>query len=1018
MKMLKRLFSVLLVMLLLVTSLPLTTVAVSANGYNYTDSRLNWRDGFLWGAQMHTRGWSQVYNSGSIMERVHLAKQMGLNLIRIDGSAEDERDLDDAVRLCNAYGIKVMMICYFDYDFYNPCSAQKAAEITEHARSMAERYNGKNGCGKVDFFQLSNEVDCDFIVKQCEELGVGHPSGADRDWYNDTYMANVATYFKAAVAGMKQVENRGQTIINFAYWHYGFLTGMLEEGVDFDVIGHDWYSSMYRPANEDFYNGIGTALIQNFDKPIIICEGNINPSQSDVASEDTDPSASAWDSLIRCLWQAYPMERVIGWNFYEFVDEPERQTQNGGDYTQEAHFGLVKLVNGVYTPKPIYYRLQHIIGGSDNVEKIYVTEPLKRNTYTVFQECPDINIKGYRDTTKDNRFYSEEHYLNDAGSSSFDITKADFIEFDIFSTVGRNLSVALGSKALDSFYNVRSVKYDFSVSDGWTHVVIPVYLLKEADTSSAVGYNPKNVSGIVLFDNGTLTDNVYMHVANFALTNAGEELGIENPLIDCLPNFQFSKYIPVEVTDIYNQIAYRMFAGLERKFDLTNANYVEFDVYVDNPCSDLSIWLCNGYDGYGRRRHNSHLSQAVPGEWTHIVVDLSKDYTGTHGTMDITNLTSIFFEGDPSTEYDLNITIANFAVTKEIPTAKYEHVEIGSVEGKLNSVTVPANTNMYSSYRMATKLGTTLDATKAEYIEMDIYSSSDTNQFTFWMSNNHDSKGRIRQRIPALKKGWNHVVIPIDWSAYQYGTFDPSNFNSFFFEDKPSTTEDVTLKVANLAISVEEKQKQTLEYGGGVVSRYNGYDNIPISPVTDIASVLDPIKLPVSLNTDDVDYIEMNLYINSKNNVTVNLNSTPETEEGIFEEASASYELKDLKYGWNTVRIPLANISSSTWSVNEWFDSSAVKYIYLSGTLSSSAYSFITVEDLALTSEGVTSPLAEGDYNYDGSIDMVDLVHTVNGSLSNNSLWFANVAEISTVKNGVMDASDITALRKLLFKLF
>ena len=71
-----------------------------------------------------------------------------------------------------------------------------------------------------------------------------------------------------------------------------------------------------------------------------------------------------------------------------------------------------------------------------------------------------------------------------------------------------------------------------------------------------------------------------------------------------------------------------------------------------------------------------------------------------------------------------------------------------------------------------------------------------------------------------------------------------------------------------------------------------------------------------------------------------------------------------------------------------------------------------------MTSKDVSSPLNEGDYNYDGNVDMLDLVHTVNGSLSDNSLWFANVAEISSVKNGLMDAQDVIALRKHLFSAF
>ena len=204
-----------------------------------------------------------------------------------------------------------------------------------------------------------------------------------------------------------------------------------------------------------------------------------------------------------------------------------------------------------------------------------------------------------------------------------------------------------------------------------------------------------------------------------------------------------------------------------------------------------------------------------------------------------------------------------------------------------------------------------------------------------------------------------------------------------------------------------------MEYVGKVYNTFAGYTEATIPAANDIAEVVDPIVLPWAVDVEGIAYIEMNLYVSAKCDLTLNLNATPFEEEGVYDEANAYYELEGLTYGWNQLHIPVADLTA-----NDWFDPTAVTYIYFSGVPAAGYDVTFTVEDLALTTDAIDFDIAEGDYNVDGSVDMVDLIHTVNVTLAEEGAAFANVAEVEGAADYVIDALDIAGLRKLLFAAF
>lgn len=1306
MKNFKRLLAVALSTIFLLCSLPL--VASADYDTVYSDTPLTSRSDFLWGVQLHTRSWSVNYATEKLDEQLEAAAEMGVNLIRVDGTAPTQAELDKIVRLCNAHGMKVLMIAYFDYSFTEACSTAKATEITSHVKGLCERYNGLNGYGKIDFVQLSNEVDCAFINTQVANLGGYVPDGSALSWYNDSYMTNVAGYFKAAVAGVNQAQNKPQTIINFSYKHYGFLKGLMNKGIDFDIIGHDWYSDMYEKGSvfgwgASYYKNIGNDLNKNFDKPILICEGNMRQSESLVAKEDSDKAASGHDDFIKCIQEAYANSNVMGFNVYEFCDEPERQS--GSTFNEEAHFGITKYVDGKLTPKQIYYRLRHLIRGDVTAETVPALNPkykiidskagqlasttvpadtslypsykmatnlgknmnavdakylefdiyasadtnnsfwiwlsnnqdsttkraawqvplLKKgwnhiiidittcsryekgynkstfndfnsfffegavstisavtlkvanmviadddgvapnlnNTYftvdsqegilntvtvpaganmyrpywlgtkfakafdatkgeyfefdmyssvegtnpfimwlgsnydstgraayalpslkkgwnhiefklsnysskdsrfnlstftnfaTIFcegiistnsdvtlyfanpsitidiaaDEVPEntnmhkivndvqsVDLYGTKTNTTDNRYFLWEQY-NTQGriTPAVDIYNGEFIEFDYFSTKDETVYFALGTDSNMGFYDVRSAYYSKAIKKGWNHICAPVsaFATQHADTVSSGTYNPSSVNGIVVLG----ANSQYVRLTNFAVTTDMPDKAFNYTVIDSVDGLIAKKFWDTDTTDIYGQTDRRMFISLGKSIDITNAQYLEFDIYADNSMQDLTIWLCNALDGAGRIRKTVKFSELVTaGKWNHIVLDISS-YEYMEGSMDKTNWNSVFFQGDPNaSDIKLNVKIANMGISKDYPNMSNDYdlvgVAINGIAPNKTANTVPAGANFYNTYQMWNTFAA-VDVTNADFIELDIYASAATeNTFAIWSATD-GAAVRGKWRVPVLNAGWNHVVIDLrdDFMGGNGGfTVDSwTSWSGYFFEGVPSSTNAITFRVANVAVTKDWNSKTT-NYKGELISVYNGYDGVAVAANTNLKNALTPITLPVQMNLEDIDYVEFNIYVLYDGEITFNMTSAAKS---LFPTSSASYTLPSLHKGWNFVSVPVSELTKGVS-----FDETAVKRFYFSGIISETNDAEFTVEDIAVTSKSQTFKIGEGDYNVDNAVDMLDLVHAVNSAVSSSDVWFANVAELEGCKNGIIDALDISALRKLLFASF
>lgn len=128
------------------------------------------------------------------------------------------------------------------------------------------------------------------------------------------------------MAELRRGDPDAQLCLNGTWKHTGMIDYMLANGVEFDILGWDWYSNM-----EEEY-GIRHCVqdLLQYGKDLIFCETNIWPHTH------TDGQRADYLTNLMKILYAYPSPRLKGMIIYELMDEP------GHPSAPERTFGLVK----------------------------------------------------------------------------------------------------------------------------------------------------------------------------------------------------------------------------------------------------------------------------------------------------------------------------------------------------------------------------------------------------------------------------------------------------------------------------------------------------------------------------------------------------------------------------------------------------------------------------------------------------------------------------------------------------
>ena len=380
----KRICCLLLVISVLMLSVFPGLVSADTQTFDWGDTDYTSRKDFLFGINTHGQD-NNSYPAEYLDEQIHLVAKAGCKMIRINGQVvgADFDYQDRVVGLCNKYGLKIIMV-------FKPPIDMGLDVITQNCKTLAERDNGKNGRGFVDYIQVWNEMDA--RLKKAKDGGGGGGTGKKpEDFYTipvEGYddLPEWTEYYRAAAKGIHQADSDTKFMINFCYHLWGMILWFLKKGVPIDVIGWDCY-----PTKEDLQES-HDLIVEDMDEferdvynkyhiPVIICEtGTYNTSEYNTVLHSTEDTQILENHyyMFDVIKEAYKRKWIKGLVIYELLDEP---MQSG----KEALWGIVNCKKGgiIGKPKSVYYELQRIWKGNPKLKK-YSKKDIDRSPYAIF----------------------------------------------------------------------------------------------------------------------------------------------------------------------------------------------------------------------------------------------------------------------------------------------------------------------------------------------------------------------------------------------------------------------------------------------------------------------------------------------------------------------------------------------------------------------------------------------------------------------------------------------------------
>jgi hypothetical protein len=268
------------------------------------------------------------YSPGNETTVLDLAQQLGVGLYRVDLGTNDYALTDALLAAAGTRDIKLVAILSGMNANYNVSYNEGYA--------FALKYKGK-----IPYYQLSNEQDLPTL-----NAGLNGTSVND---YDNTKYANAKTEIQGLSDGIKAADPNAKTIVNISWIHYGFIQRLVNEGVNFDIIGIDWY---WGDITNIDVNGTSLNLPayikSQFNKPMWMTEVD----RWEGSTGGNEIAQADWISQNAPAYRNNPnISAVI---VYELLNEPDA-------WSYEANMGLMYNTT---SPKPAFNAYKNAIASS------------------------------------------------------------------------------------------------------------------------------------------------------------------------------------------------------------------------------------------------------------------------------------------------------------------------------------------------------------------------------------------------------------------------------------------------------------------------------------------------------------------------------------------------------------------------------------------------------------------------------------------------------------------------------
>lgn len=188
------------------------------------------------------------------------------------------------------------------------------------AKEVAEHYKGK-----IKYYQILNEIGG--TVVKGPEYGGEEESDIDNQKYNQ-----VKEWSKGAIEAIRKIDPDAYIVIDSFWTHYKVIEMLVRDGIEFDILGWNWYSDMKMMGDKKLADGsLLVDKLKSFGKPIILAEVNGAPINGRV-----NENSQAQFIQDMADW-AYNSGIINGFYVHELVDIAPTPTR------EEGYFGLIKF---------------------------------------------------------------------------------------------------------------------------------------------------------------------------------------------------------------------------------------------------------------------------------------------------------------------------------------------------------------------------------------------------------------------------------------------------------------------------------------------------------------------------------------------------------------------------------------------------------------------------------------------------------------------------------------------------
>lgn len=298
---------------------------------------------FQWGATMRPAAYG--YTAENWQAQIQKAKELGLGWARMNWDYSGGFARNDA--------------------FLNPLfdAGMNAVVVIEHnpAKGTGHMYQdglddgktiGGHLNGKVKYFQMGNEGGAQSIKS-------GTLSGQYKSDYDDGEYNMVKDYLRGLSEGLSASNPGAQKIVNISWMHTGFLDRLATDGVDFDMIGIDWYDWMGNFGARRLASGATLYdKLRSFGKPLTFMEINTCPTSADGSSVKTviDEEHQANFLTSHATWAWNHRDYVKGFYVLELVDNVNNSNAN------KEYYGIIRAEMGkLGEPRQAYNALRDLI---------------------------------------------------------------------------------------------------------------------------------------------------------------------------------------------------------------------------------------------------------------------------------------------------------------------------------------------------------------------------------------------------------------------------------------------------------------------------------------------------------------------------------------------------------------------------------------------------------------------------------------------------------------------------------